>query len=200
MEIKKAKLNDCHSIADLALMAGEGIPAYFWEQSRKDTQEIIDVGALNAASESDNFSYRNAYLALVNKEVAGMLLAYRLPESEDAENLKDFPEFIRPLIELEQCVPGSFYINMLATYPEYRGKGIGTQLMGIADKLAAEAGCTIISVEVFEQNRGALRLYQRLGYRIAEQRNVVIHPCHPYDGSIFLLTKDVHAAVGAVHS
>jgi len=179
-------------------MAGEGIPAYFWEQSRKDNQEIIDVGTQNAASDNDNFSYQNAYLALVNKEIAGMLLAYRLSEPENTENLKDLPEFIRPLIELEQCVPGSFYINMLATYPKYRGKGVGTQLMGIADKLAAEADCTMISVEVFEQNRGALRLYQRLGYQIAEQRNIITHPCHPYAGRIFLLTKDIHAAADVV--
>jgi len=193
MEIKRATLNDCRSIAELALMAGEGIPAYFWEQSRKANQELIEVGAINAASESDNFSYRNAYLAQVGDKIAGMLLAYQLPTAENAEDLTKFPKFIHPLIELEQCVPGSFYINMLATYPKYRNKGIGKKLMGIVDKLAAEASCTTISIEVFEQNEGALRLYQHLDYRIIEHRKVVPHPCHPYEGRILLLTKSVSA-------
>lgn len=191
VEIRKATRRDCRSIAELALMAGEGIPAYFWGQSKKQGQEIEDVGAKNAASETENFSYRNAHLAVIGDEIAGMILAYRLPGLERAEKLEDFPEFIRPLIELEQCVPGSFYINMLATYPKYRNQAVGTKLMGVVNNLAAKAGCTIISVEVFEQNEGALRLYQRLGYSVVERRPVIPHPCHPYEGEIVLLTKNV---------
>ena len=191
MKIIKAATDDCRSIAELALMAGEGIPAYFWEQTKLAGQDILDAGAQNAASETDNFSYKNVHLALVENEIAGMLLAYRLPDSEKAGNLDGYPEFIRPLIELEQCVPNSFYINMLASYPKYRGLGIGTALMGIVDKLAVDAGCKEISVEVFEQNEGALRLYKRLGYKIIEHRDVVAHPCVPHDGKILLLSKAI---------
>lgn len=190
MEIRKATKDDCKSIAELALIAGEGIPAYFWEQSRTEEQDIIEVGAKNAASEDDNFSYKNAYLHFVEDEIAGMLLAYRLPDAEHAENVDDFPEFIRPLIELENCVPGSYYINMLAAYPRFRNHGVGTKLMNLVDKLALQAECRTISIEVFEENEGALRLYQRLGYNIVEHRDVIPHPCHPYKGRILLLTKE----------
>jgi ribosomal protein S18 acetylase RimI-like enzyme len=172
-------------------MAGEGIPAYFWEQSRHPEEGILDVGARNATSESDNFSYRNMQLAIIDGRVAGMLLAYRLPESDEADDLDDYPAFIRPLIELEQCVPGSFYINMLATYPEFRNRGVGTTLMGLVDGLARNADCAESSVEVFRQNQRALDLYQRLGYAIVEKRPVVPHPCHPYQGEIVLLTRRV---------
>ncbi|MCL7743523.1 GNAT family N-acetyltransferase [Guyparkeria hydrothermalis] len=120
-----------------------------------------------------------------------MILAYRLPDAEHAESLDDMPEFIRPLIELEQCVPSSFYINMLATYPDFRGMGVGTHLMGIVDGWAVEAGCYLASIEVFEQNEGALRLYRRLGYAEQARRRVVPHPSHPYTGDIVLLTKRV---------
>jgi ribosomal protein S18 acetylase RimI-like enzyme len=171
METRQATKADCHAIAELALMAGEGIPAYFWEQSRQPGQEIEDVGAQNAASDTENFSWRNVHLAVNGNAVAGMLLAYRLPDAEH--------------------VPGSFYINMLATYPEYRNQAVGTTLMGLADKLAATAGCSLLSVEVFEQNAGALRLYRRLGYAIVDKRPVVPHPCHPYTGDVVLLTKPV---------
>jgi len=194
METRQATKADCRAIAELALMAGEGIPAYFWEQSRQPGQAIEDVGAQNAASDTENFSWRNVHLAVNGNAVAGMLLAYRLPDAENAEDLEAFPAFIRPLIELEQCVPGSFYINMLATYPEYRNQAVGTTLMGLADKLAADARCSLLSVEVFEQNVGALRLYQRLGYTIVDKRPVVPHPCHPYTADIVLLTKPVSGA------
>jgi len=191
METRQATKADCRAIAELALMAGEGIPAYFWEQSRQPGQEIEDVGTQNAASDTENFSWRNVHLAVNGNAVAGMLLAYRLPDAEHAEDLEEFPAFIRPLIELEHCVPGSFYINMLATYPEYRNQAVGTTLMGLTDKLAATAGCSLLSVEVFEQNAGALRLYRRLGYAIVDKRPVVPHPCHPYTGDVVLLTKPV---------
>jgi len=171
-------------------MAGEGIPAYFWEQSRKPGQDIVDVGAANAASVTENFSYRNTHLAVDDDNIAGMLLAYRLPDSGDADSLENYPEFIRPLIELERCVPGSYYINMLATYPEYRNRAVGTTLMRYASRLAADAGCRMTSVEVFGQNEGALRLYRRLGYAVTERRAVIPHPCHPYEGEIFLLTRN----------
>jgi len=191
MDIRQATKQDCRSIAELALIAGEGIPAYFWRQAKRPGQTLEDIGAQKAGSETENFSYRNVLLATIDNRIAGMLLAYRLPDLENAEDLAGFPELIRPLIELECCVPGSFYLNMLATYPEFRNRGVGTRLMTYADRFAAHTGCATISVEVFEQNTGALKLYQRLGYSIVEKRRVIPHPSHPYTGEIALLTKAV---------
>ena len=191
MQIRKAVKSDAKDIAKLALIAGEGIPAYFWAQSAKQEQPIEAVGAARLLSEKDNFSYRNVHVAVIDDNVAAMILAYRLPDADNAEDLDELPEFIRPLVELEQCVPASFYINMIATYPQYRNMSIGTKLMSIVDRLASDAGCSISSIEVFDQNEGALRLYQRLGYKIIEKRQVVPHTCHLYDGHILLLTHHV---------
>jgi len=191
MHIRKATRADCRALAELALMAGEGIPAFFWAQAQQPGQDIIEVGSEAVASEEANFSYLNSHVAELDGEIAGMMLAYRLPAGEDAEGLEELPEFIRPLVELEQCVPGSFYINMIATYPVCRGQGVGTGLLGCVDGLAQAAGCSLASIEVFEQNQGALRLYERLGYRVVERRAVVPHPCHPYTGDLVLLTRAV---------
>jgi ribosomal protein S18 acetylase RimI-like enzyme len=191
METRPATLEDCRAIAELALMAGEGIPAWFWTQSAQPGEGVIDAGARIVAAGQANFSYRNARLATVGREIAGMLLAYRLPDAADSDDLDGLPEFIRPLVELEQCVPGSYYINMLAVYPQYRNRSIGTGLMSLVDTLARQSGCTLSSIEVFEENRGALRLYRRLGYSPVERRPVVPHESHPHSGDIVLLTRDV---------
>ncbi len=191
MNIRPATQKDTRAIAELAIIAGEGIPAYFWAQSQQPGEEIIDVGARSAQSETENFSYRNVQLALQDDEIAGMLLSYRLPSADEAEDLNQFPAFIQPLIELEQCVPDSYYINMLATYPKFRNQGVGTALMGQVDQLAHQAGCTLSSLEVFDENSGALRLYERLGYRPIESRPVIEHPSHPHKGNIVLLVRDV---------
>lgn len=191
ISIRPAEKRDCRCIAELALMAGEGIPAYFWEQARRLGQDIMDVGAEKAASDATNFSWRNAQIALSGGRVAGMLLAYRLADTPDPQELQDCPAFLRPLIELEQCVPGSFYVNMLATYAEFRGMGVGTALMGLIDPLARESGCNLSSIEVFEQNLTALRLYRRLGYAEAARRPVVPHESHGMTGDVVLLTRPV---------
>ena len=195
MQIRPATKQDSRAIAELALLAGEGIPAFFWQQSQQPGEDLIDVGARNALSETENFSYRNVHLAVINSTVAGMMLAYRLPTAEEAEDLTEFPDFIRPLIELEQSVPDSYYINMLAAYPSFRNQGIGTTLMQTVDKLARRAGCSLSSLEVFEQNEGALRLYHKLGYRIIDERPVIEHPSHPYSGNIALMVREVRAAL-----
>lgn len=93
MHIRAATKMDTRAIAELALMAGEGIPAFFWEQSQQPGEDILDVGARNAQSETDNFSYRNVQLALVNDAIAGMLLAYRLPSAEERRQ-RTYPNFL----------------------------------------------------------------------------------------------------------
>jgi ribosomal protein S18 acetylase RimI-like enzyme len=188
---RTATKDDCRAIAELAEIAGEGIPSYFWSLSAKEGQDSIDIGESNAASETDNFSYHNATVAVIDGKTVAMMLAYRLPEAKDAEDLNELPELIRPLVELEQCVPGTYYINMVATFPEHRNMGIGSKLMFVVDQLAKKTGCDILSVEVFEQNAGALRLYQRQGFEIIESRPVVPHSCYPYDTNILLLTRHV---------
>ncbi len=193
MIITPASIDDCLAIAELGQIAGEGIPGYFWADSQQPGQSLIEAGAEILQSESANFSYRNAHIARLDGEVAGMLLAYRLPSAdENDENPADFPEFIQPLVELEQCVPDSFYINMLATYPDFRGRGVGSALMAQVDRLAQGAGCSLASIEVFDSNTGALNLYIRLGYEIVERR-----PMPPCDfvpaGEVLLLTRTVPA-------
>lgn len=189
MKITRACKADCRAIAELAMMAGEGIPAYFWQQSLKQNEDLFDVGARNAASETENFSYRNTWLSFVDGEVAGMLLAYRLPDADQSDNPEDYPKFIQPLIELENRVPGSFYINMLATYPAFRGQGIGAALMAEAEQQATMVGCNKITVQVFDENTGAVKLYKRLGYSRIDEREVIPHSCLRYRGKVLLLEK-----------
>ena len=38
-----------------------------------------------------------------------------------------------PLQELENLAPGTWYVNVLAAYPEHRGQGYGTALLAVAE-------------------------------------------------------------------
>jgi ribosomal protein S18 acetylase RimI-like enzyme len=189
MTIRPATPRDCLAIAELAQIAGDNIPGHFWAGLQRPGQSLLDTGAEQASSETANFSYRNATLACHGDEVAAMVLAYRLPAAADNnEDPNDYPEFVRPLIELELCVPESFYVNMLAAYPRFRGQGHGSDLMAEVERQAHAAGCELISIEVFEINQGALRLYQRLGYQIIERRPMIASAYLPA-GDVLLLTR-----------
>lgn len=189
--LRLARPEDAHRLAELANEAGEGIPAYFWSLAAGPGADLLAVGAKNVLSETDNFSYRNMVVVEADGQVVAMVLAYPLPQENEAVGWDDLPPLVRPLIELEQQAPGSFYINMLATLAEYRGRGYGSRLLAAAERMARQAGCRELSIEVFEENTGAVRLYQRHGYRIRDRRPVVPHECYPYTGDVVLLIKPV---------
>jgi ribosomal protein S18 acetylase RimI-like enzyme len=189
-QLRRAEREESRRVAELMDIAGHGLPAYLWSLSAEG-REPLDVGAERAASESGNFSYRNAVVAEENGEAVAMLLAYRLPDSPESADLDEIPELVRPLVELELLAPGTFYVNGLATLPGYRGRGLGSKLLEAANDLAAEAGCDELSIEVFEQNEGAVRLYESHGYRTVARRPAVPHPSYPYDGDVLLMTRKV---------
>jgi ribosomal protein S18 acetylase RimI-like enzyme len=69
-----------------------------------------------------------------------------------------------PLEELMNEARDTWYVHVLAAYPEYRGKGQGTALLRIADGPAESAGKHGISLIVSDTNVDAPRLYERCGY------------------------------------
>ena len=69
------------------------------------------------------------------------------------------------------------------------GEGLGRQLMGMCENAARSSGCTRIWLMTTNDNTYALRLFQRLGYRICEvyldevKRYRDIKPCIPHIGN-----------------
>jgi len=78
-----------------------------------------------------------------------------------------------PLQELENLAPDTWYVNVLAIRPQFRGAGLGTRLLAHADDIASRRGHRGLSVIVSDANRGARRLYERCGYEEAASRAMV---------------------------
>lgn len=191
VRMRCATVADARAVAQLIAIAGEGIATWLWSRQAKEGQDPLFVGTERAARPDATFSYRNAVLAERGGQVAGMMLGYRLeePTAEDIAALDDLPSLLRPLVELEYRVPGSFYINALAVFDGYRDSGVGTRLLQAAASRATSLGCTRLSLQVFSQNRAAVRLYERNGFRTIDSRPVEPHPCHPYDDRVLLMLR-----------
>ncbi|MFL9922699.1 GNAT family N-acetyltransferase [Herbaspirillum lusitanum] len=59
-------------------------------------------------------------------------------------------------------------IHDLAVIPQYRGLGIGKQLLARVEQAARELGCCKLTLEVLEGNTVARSLYQRCGFMAYE--------------------------------
>lgn len=189
--IRPAKADDAYNLAKLIDIAGEGIPNWLWSMSADESNTALDIGAGRAQRTSGGFSFTNAHLAEVNGAVGGMLLGYPIIDVPD-DNSNDVPPPIVPFVELEKHYTGTWYINALAVFAEARGNGVGTNLMKQVELKARAVGLSKMSIQVYAQNRGAVRLYKRLGYQFAASAPVQDHPCQPYyTGDVLLLTKEI---------
>ena len=83
------------------------------------------------------------------------------------------PALFVPLQELENLAPGTWYVNVLGVVPRHRGKGLGAQLLGFAEESARGRGLRGLSVVVSDANDGARRLYERCGYLLMAEREMV---------------------------
>lgn len=169
---RPATPDDGKAMAELVNMAGDGLPLYLWTRIAEAAQSPWDVGRQRAQRETGAFSYRNAVVRDHGERVAAALIGYPLPDEPD-EMDDDTPAMFVPLQELENLAAGTWYINVLAVYPEYRGHGFGTDLLEIAERLSAGTGRSGLSLVVSDANTGARRLYGRSGFVERARRPMV---------------------------
>jgi len=190
---RQATRDDATELAELVNMAGEGMPVYLWEQLASDGQSPWDVGRERARREEGGFSFRNTVVREENGRAVASLVGYPLADSPEPVD-SDTPPMFVPLLELENMVPGTWYVNVLATYPDYRGRGYGGQLLGIANQLAVACGCRGLSIIVSDANPGAQRLYERTGYRAIASRPKVKEGWDGPGDNWVLMTRELPAS------
>jgi ribosomal protein S18 acetylase RimI-like enzyme len=184
---------DAAALAVLVDIAGEGGPNYMWSSLAAPGQSSLEVGRERARREEGGFSYRNATVAEIGGEIAASLVGYRLDDPYDLGDLDEMPEFVRPLVRLEAKAPGSWYVNVLATFPEFCRQGIGARLLAIAEDEARQEGAPALSVIVGSWNDGAARLYAGAGYSPLAREPAVLFPGCPHQGDWVLMLRSLKA-------
>ena len=134
---RQATPADAGALADFVDFASEGLALQVWSRIAGPGGDAWAVGRERARRETGSFSYRNALVVETERGIAAGLIGYPLPD-QPAAIAPDTPAMFVPLQELENLAPGSWYVNVLAAYPEHRGKGLGTALLALADDIAAE--------------------------------------------------------------
>lgn len=187
---RPARREDAPLLAELVNYAGDGLPLYLWGKLAGPGQTAWDIGRLRAARDEGSFSWRNAAIIEHEGDAAGCLIGYPIAD-EPLPIPPDMPALFVPLQELENLAPGTWYVNVLAVVPQHRGKGLGAQLLALADESARNLGFRGLSVVVSDANAGARRLYERCGYRLAAEREMVKEGWRHSGQRWLLLTKSL---------
>jgi ribosomal protein S18 acetylase RimI-like enzyme len=116
--------------------------------------------------------------AKVDGELAGMLVDYALAEPNSTADIEAAEPVIGSMLRLENLVTGSWYVNMLAVFRQFRGQGIGRLLLEESERRATAAGRSEHSV-IVEDDNPARRLYEAFGFEA-----VGAAPYVPFDGSL----------------
>jgi ribosomal protein S18 acetylase RimI-like enzyme len=187
---RAATREDSGKIAELFRISSDGVVEYVWSTLAPEYPglEPLEIGAVRYAQEEGNLSYTNCVVAEREGEVVGQLCTYLV---ESGAEMTDEPAdpILEPYERLE--IPGTLYISSLAVFDEFRGMGLGTKMLSIARDQARESSLDALSLLVFEQNIGAVRLYQRKGFREVDRAPVVPHPLIHHTGDVVLMAAEV---------
>lgn len=189
IQIKRAKSEDIPFIAKIVLMAestGYEITSYEKMFGQK-AEDLIPIFEKILANKLSGFplavdSYLIAFsddqpVAAISVYVEGEngdsnhLMTGALMSGFDRKSLGQAFAFLKNNHELS--IPkkrGSLQIDCVATFPEFRGKGLLKELLKEAEKLAQEKNCSELQIQVWKKNENAVKAYEKLGFTVTEER------------------------------
>lgn len=120
------------------------------EENRPDIYHKVD---LSDEFVKDMFSDINL-VAVENGQVVGILIA-SIKHTLENEMMKSID---------------MIWVEGIGVSKKFQKKGIGTELFHELEKIAKEKGISKIELNVWNFNQGALKFYQKLGFKIKSMR------------------------------
>ena len=125
-------------------------------------------------------SYENVIFAEKDGKVVGMSSSFsgvqhrefseeplKKAASRSAVRMKIVRTLFSPLWRILESIPNDdFYIQGIAVEPKLRGEGIGSILMNDLESRARSNGSMRLSLDVSAKNKGAQKLYEKLGMAV----------------------------------
>jgi len=154
---ESAQLSDVETVAWTVLTA--------LDMDTKDLGSIIK----SCSDEKSMYSWRNTIVACDGDEVIGCIICY---EGDKYETFRQYTwrnlwsdideEFIKNTPA--EAHPGEFYLDSMAVKPEYRGRGIGKQLVKAAISKGRELGYKNFSLLVDVEKPRLKAYYETIGF------------------------------------
>lgn len=172
--IRKAKKEEASQIAELFLFAW---PADEIAASSGITPEELLASVTTFCERPDTiYSYDNTFVAEIDNKIVGAMCGY---DGADYQKLKQpIVEMLgndSAFAELKETEAGEFYLDSVGVLPEYRGRGIASELFAAQIERAASLGHEDVGLIVDTDKPKAEALYVRLGFRHVGYRDFFGH-------------------------
>ena len=194
--IRDAVADDAPALAEVCIMAAHG------------GMELLYEGLVPGASVADCVIERRIFapggfasipLWRVAIDEAGNFLGAL--NSLPHQTLMDAPDDplldearLRPiagLLELEAAAPASYYVNIIAVFPQYRRRGAGFALMQEAERLARLENFRTMSLCTFGNDPALQSFYRRQGFEVTATRPIEFHPALGMAGTFALMVREL---------
>ena len=177
---------DKHDLNDAASLIYETDACTFNFYFKTKENAITKIKKLINAGKN-NLGHEHIYIVTekCEKQIFGLLMASKGDEEDikrdfktyfKALNLYDALKFVLfDIVDnmiLADLDIHDFYLGAVAVNEDCRGKGIGTFILGESLKLARKKNCKRVVLDVDLENDGALRLYERFGFKIFNKKSI----------------------------
>jgi ribosomal protein S18 acetylase RimI-like enzyme len=190
--LRPAKEHEAVHLAVLMDIASRGLVSWYWSTLASAGQPSMEIGRARIQTRNDLPSHFSRWVVAENERgIVGAFAGYMLPDPYNPGDVNELPEVYAPLLELESLAAGSWFLMSLSVYPEFRHRGIGSSLLQAAISQAQDYSASRMALTVSSENRDALALYFRSGFREVARRRNIAFPGSSESGEWILLTMDL---------
>jgi ribosomal protein S18 acetylase RimI-like enzyme len=190
LTIRTADCADIPRLATLFLESTDGLAAWL-------LKDAIPGRPTNVIAEhlftmfGTAMVFTNWRVAVRDAEVLGGVFGSPVDQQTGGPKNLLVPEDRRVLAApfLGQRTPDAFHIMSICVDAAARGAGIGRALMETADTSAREAGLGLVSLNVRDDNTGAVSLYRRLGYTETKRAHASVPGV--FDGDVIHMVREL---------
>jgi ribosomal protein S18 acetylase RimI-like enzyme len=194
--IRDAVEGDARALAEVCIMAGHGVMELFYE-GLVPGKSVIDCVIARRILDRDSFATFKRWRVATDASGHFLGALNSLPHKA----LMDAPDDpllgeakMRPiaaLLELEEIPVGSYYVNIIAVYPQNRRSGAGAALMREAERLARQQNFRQMSLCTFEDDPGLMGFYRGQGFETQASRAIAPHPAIAKSGHFVLMVREL---------
>ena len=172
--IRRAKPNDSAKIAQLMYYAMADIVFDFLGQKNEDNA----IKFLEELVEQDNnqYSFENTFVLEIEDNIAASFTLY---EGGNLEKLREKvlthlkTNYNRTINPQDETEAGEIYIDTIAVFPEYRGKGLGNIILDYIIEEFANKQAKNVGLLVDHTNPKAKNLYESKGFEVVGEKSLM---------------------------
>lgn len=181
--IRKGKIEDKEDFVNLIIYTGEKLLYTIFGKNVKEILKELYV------RKNNQFSFEFTNFAIYKNRISGMILSYSFDDLKKVsintgyllikfmkfDFIKNIEKFIKSYLKLSIIKKDEYYISNIAVYPEFRGLGIGKELLLFTENIAKEKNLRKLSLDVEKENKNAIEIYKNFGFIMNNEFNLTFH-------------------------